>query len=314
MVIRRSFFGSIFTFFFIFLSLTNIAYAETAAPVADAVASAPDEAQRLRISASYGKVPLYFIENNGQVDASVAFYEKGAGHATYFTKDGVYMSLVKKDGADKKTESAGSLDGPPKAIEPGNFKSEFVKLSFVGANANPEIVALDEQAGKVNYFVGDNSKWRTDIKTFGAVLYREVYKGIDVKFYGNNQKLEYDVVVKPGADPKIVKLVYEGIEGLKVTDAGDIEVALKSGSIFHKRPYIYQEAKGEKVEIAGAFQILDEKSFGFEVASYDATKELVIDPYLAYSTYMGGGGDDYFEDIAVDSSGNAYVTGETASP
>ncbi|MBI5234350.1 MAG: SBBP repeat-containing protein, partial [Deltaproteobacteria bacterium] len=223
-----------------------------------------------------------------------------AGHATYFTKEGVGFLLIGKE------------------------TSASIKLSFIGANENPEIIAEGLQAGKVNYFIGnDQSKWRTNIPTYSSVLYNDVYEGIDIRFYGNNQKLEYDVIVKPGADPNIVRFSYEGIEGLKVTDNGDMEIALKHGKITQKKPYVYQELDGKRIEVDGRFVITPSPPFGkggvggfaysFSLASFDATKPLVIDPSLVYSTFLGGSCGDEGNGIAVDSSGNAYITGSTCS-
>ncbi len=129
------------------------------------------------------------------------------------------------------------------------------------------------------------------------MVYKDLYKGIDLKFYGNNRQLEYDIIVRPGADPSQVKLSYEGIQGLKVTEAGDLEISLKEGSIIQKRPHIYQEIAGRKVEVAGRFKVESDKtelnnsttfSYGFEIASYNKDYPLIIDPVLVYSTYLGG--------------------------
>src|SRR4030067_3252930 len=171
--------------------------------------------------------------------------------------------------------------------------------------------------GRVNYFTGkDSNKWKTDVPTYGAVMYSEVYEGVDVKFYGNNRLLEYDIILKPGAEPSMVKLSYDGIEGLKVTESGDLYITMKEGGIIQKKPYVYQEIEGKRVEIDGRFKIIKEEgrfAYGFEVASYSKDKPLVIDPVLVYSTYLGGSGIDYSLDVAVDTAGNAYLIGGTES-
>ncbi|MBI5233405.1 MAG: hypothetical protein HY880_03535, partial [Deltaproteobacteria bacterium] len=184
------------------------------------------------INQSYGNLPLYFIENNGQIDKKVEFYEKGSGHATYFTKEGVYLSLISNNPPNPPLTKGGFASDTPSPLGGEGrgeraVASESIKFSFVGANEDPEIIALDEQAGKVNYLIGnDQSKWRTNIPIYSSVLYKDVYNGIDIKFYGNNQQLEYDVMVQPGADPNIVRFSYEGIEGLSVNEKGDLDIAL----------------------------------------------------------------------------------------
>ena len=154
-----------------------------------------------------------------------------------------------------------------------------------------------------------------------------------MRFYRNNRRLEYDVIVQPGASPSRVQLCYEGIDDLRLRKDGDLEIVLEEGCIVQKKPYIYQMIGGEKVEIQGEFRILkagggrrkpvgqgyyyaarpQQFIYGFKVASYDQRRPIVIDPTLEYSTYLGGGGEDYGYGIAVDGSGSAYVTGYTAS-
>ena len=275
----------------------------------DAVAKRTDAglegAAKARMQNDYGNLPLYFIQNDGQVDQKVKFYEKGSRRATFFTKDGVYLSLA---------------NGPSSPVTKSS-QSAMIKLTPLGGNQDPKIVAEGRQEGKVNYFVGkDPKKWRSGIPTYQSVLYQEVYPGIDIKFYGNNRQMEYDIIVKPGVDPSKVELAYEGIEGLRVTDEGDLEIGLKEGTVLQKKPIIYQEIDGKRVAVAGTFKIRPRtnpqlKSFvyGFEVASYDKAHPLMIDPTLVYSTYLGGSSDDVGYGIAVDSSGNAYVTGYTLS-
>jgi len=295
-----------------------------------------DESTKVKLQETYGKLPLSFIQNNGQADEKVKFYEKGSGHSTFFTKEGVYLSLVRSQDVEQGFSPANvvtqfighkdadkSADYKPKTP---NLQSENVKLTPINANKNPQIIAENKQEGKVNYFIGnDPSKWKTNIPTYQAILYKDIYKNIDMKFYGNNSQMEYDIIVKPGADPKMVKLSYEGIEGLKVTDDGDLLISLKEGKLIQKKPIVYQEINGKRIEVDGRFKILNQSqdpslqspvAYGFQVSSYNKNHPLIIDPVLAYSTYLGGSGDDAdwgHGGIAVDISGNAYMTGYTQS-
>jgi uncharacterized repeat protein (TIGR01451 family) len=293
--------------------------------------SSISESEKIRVEANYGKLPLYFIQNDGQVDERVKYYEKGNGHTTFFTKEGVYLTLTRS--SEKASQNEKSVL-KPSTIPPGETiaplstmgreeitSEDVIKLNFVNANPNPEIIAKEQQEGKVNYFIGnDPKKWRMNIPTYQSVVYKEVYPGIDIKFYGNNRQMEYDIIVKPGADLSKVELAYEGVEKLEVTEAGDLEIILKEGKIIQRKPIVYQEIDGNRVKVRGMFKTHPYSTFtagiyayGFAVASYNLDHPLIIDPALVYSTYLGGSNSEVGIGIAVDVSGNAYVAGYTYS-
>jgi len=279
----------------------------------EATASQKDAVVRI-----YGKLPLYFIENRGQVDEKVSFYERGAGHATFFTDKGVVIGLTRSEGRAEKTSHHGNIKDI-KAKKDKKAATEAINLSFVGANKEAKIIAGDRKTGHANYFIGnDRSKWRSNIPTFGTVTYKDIYKNIDIKFYGNNRHLEHDVIIRPGGDISRLRFAYNGARGLKVTEDGDLEVTLTHGKIMEQEPLIYQEINGERVAVDGSYRIFKSKNdgsftYGFDVASYDHTKKIIIDPVLVYSTYLGGSDVDVGRGIALDNTGAAYVTGITIS-
>ncbi len=288
-----------------------------------------------RVLESYGKLPLYFTENRGQLDSRVSYYSKLPGHSVYFTRDKIVFELTRRQAAKENGElriengekgKAGDRRPGVNVQDKDSIERLVFTLSLENSKANPFIRGEDKQKGKVNYFTGNNpEKWRTNIPTYKTVAYREVYPGIDMKFYGDHSQLEYDVIVKPGADPSRALFSYEGIEGLRVTEEGELEIALQGGKLFQKKPIIYQDIDGKRVEVKGRFKIQGSTSnlkskiknskftYGFQVASYNKNHALVIDPVLAYSTYLGGSGFDAGRSIAVDTSGNAYVIGTTTS-
>ncbi|MBI5206908.1 MAG: SBBP repeat-containing protein [Candidatus Firestonebacteria bacterium] len=276
-----------------------------------------DNALKTQISNSYGNLPLLFIQNNGQTDKRVKFYEKSLGHTTFFTNDGIILCLEGKNSKELAREQKllPAINNQDSKSSEKEIQSEIIKLFLVNANKNPEIKGEELQDSKVNYLKGNDPKaWKTNIPTYKAIVYKEIYKDIDMKFYGNNRQLEYDIIVKPYTDPDKIKFVYEGIQELKVTDKGDMEIKLKTGSIIQKKPYIYQEINGKKKEIEGKFKISRlQYTYGFEISAYNKKYPLIIDPQLIYSTYLGGVGGDEGYGIAVDGSGNAYITGQTNS-
>jgi len=268
-------------------------------PLSGYAAEAPkvkaEALQKAAVARAYGKLPLYFIRNDGQVDSAVRFYERGAVHSTFFTANGLVLALAK----DKKVHA--------------------VRLSFAGADKGLEVSARSPLETKVNYFTGkDSKKWRSDVPVYGSIIYKGVYKNIDIKFYGNNRKIEHDIIVKAGGDPDEVVFTYDGVKSIDVTDKGELDIALAGGRILEKKPFIYQDIDGVKVPVKGGYRIIGKAregraSYGFTVASYDHSRALVIDPVLDYSTYLGGSASDFARDIAMDASGASYITGWTMS-
>jgi hypothetical protein len=276
------------------------------------------------VNDAYGRLPLYFIENQGQVDRGVRYYTRSGKHAIRFTSEGLYFTFSKGlDQALTATAGPGAKGklSPSELTVSGNKQTvppTVVRLTPLGMRPEVELVALEPQEGKVNYFLGkDPKKWRTHIPTYRAVVYREAYPGIDLKFYGSGRQMEYDIILQAGADPGQVRFQYSGIQGLEVTKEGDLTIRLPDGeALVQKKPVIYQEIAGRRVAREGKFRIHRDEarpSYGFEVAAYDQNYPLIIDPTLVYSTYLGGNDSDQGRGIAVDSHGNVYVTGVTNS-
>lgn len=282
-----------------------------------------EPSQKDKLKTTCGKQPLYFIENRGQVDSQVRYYVRGKGHALFFTDKEVVLTLRKarekamwEEGQDLEARSR--FEKMPGLAREKPEPPAVVRLTPVGLRESTKPVALDKQDHRVNYFIGnDPKKWHSNIPTYKAVVYREAYPGIDIKFYGQGRHLEYDVVVKPGADPDRVKFTYAGIQGLSVTPKGDLAIHLPDGGMLvQKKPRIYQEIAGRRVPREGKFRVSRDTAqfvYGFEVAAYDRRHPLVIDPEIIYSTYLGGTSTlyEFGNDIAADKEGNAYVTGWT---
>ena len=197
-------------------------------------------------------------------------------------------------------------------------------MKLVGASPASKIAGINELPGKSNYFIGnDPHKWRSNIPMYAKVKYQDIYSGIDVLYYGNQQQLETDFVVRRGANPNRIALCFQGAKKMEVQGQGDLTARTAAGEVRLRKPFIYQEVNGLRREIPGGYLLraLNPKSenpeyeVGFKVGAYDRTKTLVIDPVLlAYSTLLGGSGlSDVVSAVAVDAAGNAYVVGETDS-
>jgi len=265
-------------------------------PAAAAPAGAVSDA---RVSESYGRLPLHFEANQGQAHKDVRFFSRGAGYGLYLTPSEAVLVLTRPDA---KRDVRGVSE--PQA------KSVALRMSLVGAARKPLVSGLEEQPGKANYFTGnDPAKWRTSVPTYAKVHYSEVYPGIDLLYYGNQRQLEYDFVVAPGADPQNITLAFKGAYKIAI-DAGNLVVHVGGSEIRQHKPVIYQEIDGVRREIRGGYVLKGANRVGFRLATYDRSRPLVIDPVLAYSTYLGGGAGVA---IAVDGNGNAYVTGYAGS-
>ncbi len=296
-------------------------------PSVGVAAAAPSAGEPLRrpdvlktdVLKTYGRLPLPFETNLGQTDSEVKFLARGAGYTVFLTPSEAVLVLRSPQTSDQTPAPVvARLDRRARGQRERETRPQraatVVRLGLVGANPDPGVVGLEPLSGKANYFTGnDPQKWRTGIPTYAKVRYRDVYPGVDVVYYGAQQQLEYDFVVAPGADPTRIRLAVTGAEALSVDAAGDLVLQTASGALRLHKPLIYQVRDGVRQEIAGGYVLLGKDRVGFRVAAYDTGRPVVIDPVLSYSTYLGGGSSDIGYGIAVDSAGNAYVTGTTFS-
>jgi hypothetical protein len=187
-----------------------------------------------------------------------------------------------------------------------------LRLQLVGANPHAAVSGVDELPGRVNYVVGqDSTQWHTNIPTYTKVKYESVYPGVDLIYYGTDQRqLEYDFRVAPGSDPTSIRLKFEGVDTLKVDSAGDLVLRTAGGEIRQQRPFIYQEVAGVRQAVAGGYVRKGKREVAFHVSHYDASFPLIIDPVITYSTYLGGSGHesspdaDAGNDITLDTASN----------
>ncbi|HEU4769744.1 MAG TPA: SBBP repeat-containing protein, partial [Pyrinomonadaceae bacterium] len=272
-------------------------------------ASSTDAAIRTKIAERFGELPLSFEINKGQTDQAVKFVSHGPGYDLFLTANEAVLSLRKAQAQiiDKFNLPASTKTVP--AVE-----GSVLRLKLLGASAAPRVEGKEELPGKVNYFIGnDRNQWRRNISTYRKVHYTDVYPGIDIVYYGNQRELEYDFVVAPGANPKLIKFRVEGAERLRLDRHGNLLLVLKHGEVRLNKPFIYQLTdEGSRSEVKGSY-VIKGNEIGFKVRGADSGKPLVIDPVLSYSTFLGGNLTDRTLGIAVDAQGSAYVTGQTFS-
>ncbi|AXC15040.1 Cell surface protein [Acidisarcina polymorpha] len=268
------------------------------------------------VTANYGKLPLTFEENQGQTDPRVRFASRGQNYSLFLTDSEAVLALTKRDST--RMSSAKTF--------PAAVKTDVIRMELAGASHELKVDGAEALPGKVNYFVGnDPAKWHRNVPTFAKVKYSGVYAGVDLVYYGNQRQLEYDFVVAPGADPKIVRLHFGGASKLTLGSGGDLNIAAKNGTVVFHKPVVYQVKDGERERVDGRFQMLAKNTVGFQLGAFDPSREVVIDPTVVYSTYLGGSGIGYDDGgdgsssgdgiggVVVDAEGCAYVTGAANS-
>ncbi|HEX7334391.1 MAG TPA: SBBP repeat-containing protein [Pyrinomonadaceae bacterium] len=258
-------------------------------------ATTVDQSTKARVADRFGRLPLSFEPNKGQTDQAIKFLSRGPGYDLFLTANEAVLTLRKPQRPDSKV-----LEG------------SVLRLKMIGANNAPQVEGQDELPGKVNYFAGNNpEKWLRNIPTYRKVYFKGVYPGIDVVYYGNQREFEYDFVVAPGANPKVIKFTVEGADKISLDKTGNLLLDLKHGEVRLKKPVLYQLTDdGSRREVKGNY-VIKGNEVRFKVEAFDSGKPLVIDPVLSYSTFLGGGGSEHAVSIAVDSQGSAYVTGST---
>ncbi len=278
----------------------------TAPPPAAAPVAAPD----------FGKLPLSFVPNAGQTDPAVRFQVRGMGGTIFFTESEVVLALPQGSEQPNRPDPLARLDPLAPLEDSAPRPVSVVRMQFVDANPAPAIAGAAQLPGIVNYFIGnDPAQWRTNLPTYAGIVYEGIYDGIDLRYDGAEGQLKGTYVVAPGADPAQIAWRYAGAEGVSVdVQTGDLRIQLPDGATLSEQaPVAWQTVDGERVTVSAGYAVGSDGLVSFALGSYDPAHPLVIDPTLVYSTYLGGSGDDWGEGIAVDSEGNAYVTGYTTS-
>ena len=232
-------------------------------------------------------LPVRFEPNLGQWNGNVKFFARtGDSHLLLTSRDAVLSA-----------------------------SGHVVGLSLLHANPSPRVEGLDPQTARANYFVGaDRDRWRTGVTQYGRVRYSAVYPGIDLIYYGSQSRLEYDLVLHPGADPRRIRLKFRGADDLRINSAGDLLLTAGDAEVVQQKPVIYQQtASGERRLVEGRYRLLGANTVGVELAAYDRSRTLTIDPVLVYSSLLGGGATDSVTAVKTDRAGMVWITGYTTS-
>jgi hypothetical protein len=308
---------------------------------------------RLTLNPNFGKIPLYFIPNKGQVNEKAKFYAKTSRYTLWMTKEGLVFDSARKVEVKAEVEEGATQPVPlghpsqevdtPRPLrghpsQEGIIERDVSRLVLLKANKNPVIVPLEITQHKVNYYIGsDPGKWQKGISTSKAVLYKDIYKNIDLKVYGNESQVEYDWIVKPGGNPADIRFEYKNVKGARIDKKGNLLIKTKFGELLHKKPVSFQEigmahsakckansedvgaglraCPKERKYVDVTFKKFAESTYGFKVHEFSKDYELIIDPVvsLEYSTYLGGRSDEIYIRMCVDEVGQVHMTGCTYS-
>jgi hypothetical protein len=261
--------------------------------------------------------PLVFEPNVGQAASQVKWLARGNGYQLFLTADGATMVMRDHSAEAPKTAFLPASFSPtrPLAAPVNESRSSVMRMKLNGSRSWENVKGLEPTGGVSNYFLGNDPKqWHLRVPHYARIQTAGVYDGIDLVLYSHGGELEYDFVVAPYADPKQIRLAFDGVEAMRVDGTtGDLLLTADGSQVRQLRPRVYQQFGNRQVDVAGAYEILDRKEATFELAAYDTGSPLVIDPTVSFTTFLAGSNQDYVQAAAVDGSANAYVIGTTLS-
>jgi hypothetical protein len=265
------------------------------------------------VQASLATLPLAFEANQGQTDPQVKYMARGNGYTVFLTANETVFAMSSQTSPSRPSFKHG-LSAGSRTVATTKQAPAAIYMKPVGGNSHPQVAAGSELPGRTNYFIGsDPSKWQQGVKQYANVSYRDVYPGVDMAFHGQQRQLEFDFIVAPGASPGRIAMGFTGAKKLSVDASGNLLLASAAGDVVLHKPVAYQERDGRRELVEASFDVKSNREAAFSLGAYDHQRELVIDPSLSYATYVGGTGEDEAFAIALDGSGNAYVTGQTNS-
>lgn len=285
-------------------------------------------ATRARINASFAALPLGFEANEGQTDPQVKYMARGNGYTLFLTSGDAVLSFASASssvqsrpkemmqrrllGYSRKTKRLIRRSQPQSRPIPSSMAS--LRMHVVGGQSNAQIVGSGQLSAKANYIIGnDPSKWHRGVPQYARVSYHDVYPGIDLTYHGQQNQLEFDFVVAPGSTPDPIKLSFSGASRIRTDAVGNLALSSSAGDLTLNKPVAYQERNGVRQLVDARFILKANHQVGFELGTYDRTRELVIDPSLSYATYLGGASEDVGFGIAVDTLGDSFITGHSNS-
>jgi hypothetical protein len=260
-----------------------------------------------QITHALGTLPIQFIKNKGQLDRNARYYAQlPCGNVYFFSESIAFQFFFETDKEKAEEYRTKSMEtGKSGEIREGN-----VLMSFVGVNKNATVEGLDKSETKMSFFKGDDSRmWVSGALAYQRILYRNIYPHIDLIVNGHGKGIKLEYRVKAGGRIEEIRVRYEGVKEIDVNCNGELEIDTGEIVLREEAPVSYQVVDGKRVRVDTMYVVEEDNTMRFKAGSYREDKELIIDPTLIFSTYLGGSGGEHGNGIAIDKGGNAYVTG-----
>jgi hypothetical protein len=261
-----------------------------------------------KLKSSMPALPLIFERNIGQAPPAVKFLSHGNDSLLLITSD---EAVLRISGSASESVQKRSIILAPRTT---------TAMRLVGANPDAFVEGRGQLAARINYFIGrDPSRWHTNVPAVGAVLVHEAWSGVDVEYRRDPEQssgaVECTFTVRPGIDPSIIRLAFDGIDRIRVLSGGGLSFQSGKREIRFTKLYVFEEGDGGRHEVAARFVVASggrahadpsESLVQFQVSRRDQRARLVIDPTLIYSTVMGGSGE-------TSGGADSYGTGDSAN-
>ena len=280
--------------------LMSLAVTATKAQTPDTASKPATGAPNSSVAPKPIHLPLFFEANRGQADSQVRFMARGKGYTLLLTPTETIL-VESKTQVSTQGKAVAPFQSPLVATKAS--RGSVIRMQLVGANSAPAMTGIEQLPGKVNYLIGnDPSKWQTQVPLYSQARTEQAYPGVDLVFHGDQRQLEYDFVVAPGADPSKIAFRIRGAARTEIDTRGDLVLHTADSDFVMHKPVIYQTIASERRPIEGSFVKRGKNEVAFRLGAYDQSQELVIDPAIGFSSFLGGAGEDVSSGFAIDDS------------